>query len=72
MNKDQLKLLASAALKERKLKLSKCFDPEDLDSRANSKQQLIFDDIEKVQVRIVTAGNQCLAEGTKIITNTDD
>jgi len=57
-NIHQDKITAAAMNRLYSLQLRECFDPIDMDSRPNNKQQTIFNDIGKVQYRYVVAGNQ--------------
>lgn len=52
------KLVAAAYERLKKLKLTTCFDSNDLDSRPTEAQQEIFDFLDKVSFRWVIAGNQ--------------
>lgn len=47
-----------AAERLRRMQLAECFDPFNLDSRPNSKQDSIFRDAANIQLRWVVAGNQ--------------
>ena len=60
--------IAAAVKRLHTLKLNECFDPVDVNSRPNNSQQAVLDDLGKYRVRFVTAGNQCLAEGTMVAT----
>lgn len=51
-------ILQQAVERYKELSLQECFDPVNLDSRPNKKQQEIFNDIGLVQFRWVVAGNQ--------------
>lgn len=54
----QSELIRIAAEQYRALALNECFDPSDLNSRPNKKQQEILDDIGLIQYRWIIAGNQ--------------
>lgn len=64
------KLLAAALKKLERDNLSKVFDPRVPDSRPTKIQTEILKDIGKIRQRFVVAGNQCLAEGTLVLTST--
>ncbi len=68
MTVEQNKKLA-AAIKRLEIKQKvNCFDAYDLDSRPIAIQQQVLDDLNTINCRYVVAGNQCLAEGTKVLT----
>ena len=55
---DQQKLIAAAIERLNKLKLTECFDSNDLDSRPTYMQQTILDSIDDFKFRWIIAGNQ--------------
>lgn len=67
-NPIQEKLIASAIARKNKLEKADCFDPAVPGSRPNKHQLEVLKDISKVPYRYVTAGNQCLAKGTLVMT----
>jgi phage terminase large subunit-like protein len=58
MSTQDPKLVAAALEKYKKLTLAKCFDPAKPLSRANPKQDAIFQDMGNITYRWVVAGNQ--------------
>jgi hypothetical protein len=62
------KLLGKALERLRRLQLTEAFDAYALDSRPNSTQLEYLKDINKVKIRLIRAGGQCLAEGTLVAT----
>lgn len=55
---EQLKIVAAALNRYRKLNLNDCFDPADATSRPTGPQLEVIEDFGKIQHQYVTAGNQ--------------
>ena len=61
------KIVAAAVKRLEQLKRDSCIDPYKLDSKPSPKQQAILEDGKSLHVYCI-AGNQCLAEGTEVLT----
>lgn len=67
---EQQRIIAAALNRLTKLKLNDCFDAANLDSKPTAEQLKYFKGINKYSYRVARGGNQCLAEGTPVMTPT--
>jgi phage terminase large subunit-like protein len=69
ISRDKERILASALKRLETLARMECLDPIDPNSRPTMSQNEVIADFGKVKKQFIRAGNQCLAEGTLVLTS---